>query len=86
MGSLNLVISVLLFAFAPVIIRLLYGEQYMDSVYIFRILSINYFFSGTFRIISGNLLVTQRKLKFNFFVALVSGTINAIADYFFVMA
>lgn len=84
LGGLNLVISAVLFAGAPPIIRLLFGEQYLDAVPVFRILSVNYFFSGTFRTLSGNLLVTQRKLKFNLFVAIVSSLTNMVADYFFI--
>ena len=84
LGGLNLVISAVLFAGAPLIIRFLFGEQYLDAVSVFRILSVNYFFSGTFRILSGNLLVTQRKLKFNLFVAIVSSLTNVVADYFFI--
>ena len=52
----------------------------MDCLTCFRILSIGYFFSGTFRVISGNLLVTQRKLKFNLFVNIICGIINIIGD------
>ena len=33
---------------------------------------------------SGNLLVTQRKLKFNLFVAIVSSLTNVIANFFFI--
>ena len=44
-------------------------------------LSINYFFSGTFRTIAGNLLVTQRRLKYNTIVAVVSGLVNVLGDY-----
>ena len=84
LGGLNLLISVVLFTGAQMIIRLLFGEQYLDAVSVFRILSVNYFFSGTFRILSGNLLVTQRKLKFNLFVAIVSSLTNVVADYFFI--
>lgn len=84
LGGLNLLISAILFVGAPLIIRLLFGEQYLDAVPVFRILSVNYFFSGTFRILSGNLLVTQRKLKFNLFVAIVSSLTNIVADYFFI--
>lgn len=84
LGGLNIVISAVLFVGAPLIIRLLFGEQYLDAVPVFRILSVNYFFSGTFRILSGNLLVTQRKLKFNLFVAIVSSLTNVVADYFFI--
>ena len=84
LGGFNLVLSAVLFVAAPLIIRILFGEQYLDSVPIFRLLAVNYFFSGTFRILSGNLLVTQRKLKFNLFVAIVSSLLNAAADFFFI--
>ena len=84
MGSFNAVVSIILFALAPMIIRLMFGDQYLDAVPVFRMLSINYFFSGTFRILSGNLLVTQRKLKFNLLVALISSLTNIVADYFFI--
>lgn len=80
MGSVNLMISTILVVFAPFIIKLMYGAQYLDAVVPFRILSVSYFFSGTFRVIAGNLLVTQRKLGYNTFVAVISGAVNVIAD------
>lgn len=83
-GGFNLVLSAVLFAAAPLIVTLLFGEQYMDAVPVFRLLSVNYFFSGTFRILSGNLLVTQRKLKFNLLVAIISSSTNIAADFFFI--
>ena len=83
-GAFNLFVSAFLFAFAPIIIRLLFGEQYSDCVTVFRMLSVNYFFSGTFRIVSGNLLVTQRKLKFNLLTAITSSVCNIVFDYFFI--
>lgn len=84
LGGFNFFLSVVLFAGAPLIIRLFFGNQYLDATPVFRILTVNYFFSGTFRILSGNLLVTQRKLKFNLFVAIVSSITNIVADYFFI--
>ena len=81
MGAFNLILSAVLFAFAPFIIKIFFGAQYLDAVTVFRILAINYFISGTFRIISGNLLVTQRKLKFNLIESIVSGIVNVIADF-----
>ncbi len=84
LGALNIVISGTLFAFAPLIIRLMFGEEYMDALPIFRLLAVNYCISGTFRILSGNLLVTQRKLKFNLIVAIISSGINIIADFIFI--
>ena len=80
MAIVNGIISMVLLIFSPVIIKIMYGNHYLDAVIPFRILVINYFFSGTFRSIAGNLLVTQRKLEFNTFVAIISGVLNIIAD------
>lgn len=84
LGGFNALVSLTLFAAAPLVIKIIYGTQYLDAVPVFRILAINYFFSGTFRTLSGNLLVTQRKLKFNLLVAIVSSMTNIICDYFFI--
>ena len=66
--------------FAKWIIIIVYGAQYLDSLSCFRILVFSYFFSGTFRIISGNLLVTQRKLGVNFFISVISGVVNIFGN------
>lgn len=79
-GAVNLIISMLMFFLAKPIIIILYGVQYVDAIICFRILAINYFFSGTFRIISGNLLVTQRRLSFNLFVSILSGIVNILGN------
>ncbi|MBE5951271.1 MAG: flippase [Lachnospiraceae bacterium] len=84
MGIVNVCISGVLIAFAPFIIRILFGEQYLDAVIPFRILSASFLFSGTFRIISGNLLVTQRKLKFNLVIAILSGAMNTALNVFMI--
>lgn len=84
MGILNAIISATLFIFGELIIKIFFGAQYLDALPIFRILAINYFFSGTFRTLAGNLLITQRKLKFNLFVGILTGSVNVIADVFFI--
>lgn len=83
-GALNALISGALILFAPFIIKLVFGAQYLDAVPVFRLLSFGYFFSGTFRVLAGNLLVSQRRLTFNLFVAVISALINIVADYFFI--
>lgn len=80
MGFVNFSISLFLVVCAPFLINTIYGTQYNDAVICFRILSISYFISGTFRIISGNLLVTQRKLKFNLLETIVSSIVNIVGD------
>lgn len=75
-GAFNLVVAVAMFVFAKPIILIFFGEQYLDAIVPFRILSCSYFFSATFRSIAGNLLITQRKLKFNLFVSVLACAMN----------
>lgn len=72
--------AAVLFIIAPWLIPFLFGANYADAVLPFRILITGFAFSGTFRILSGNMLVTQRELKFNTVVAITSGIANIIAD------
>ncbi len=84
LGALNAVISLVLVLGAPLIIKLMFGAQYLDAVPVFRVLAINFFFSGTFQVLAGNLLVTQRKLKYNLLVAIISGVVNIAANFLFI--
>lgn len=80
LAAFNFLITGFCLAFAPWIVKLLFGEQYLDCVNIFRILSIGYFFAGTFRIPGGNVLVMIKRVKFNFLVCVLSGVLNIILD------
>lgn len=75
----NLLITLGGVVLAEPIIRIMFGNTYIDSIHSFRILMWSYFFSGTFRTISGNLLVSQRVVKFN----LVIGFIGALTSIVF---
>ena len=79
-GVFNLIISIIMIIFSKEILIFVYGEKYVDAANCFIILSISYFFSGTFKLISGNLLVTQRKLMFNLVVSIVAGLVNIIGN------
>ena len=83
-GIFNLFVTIGLIVLAKPIIVLLYGMQYADAVTCFRILAVNYFISGTFRNISGNLLVTQRKLGFNLIISIICGSVNIIGNVLFI--
>lgn len=83
-GFANAVLSAVLFVFADIVIRLVFGNDYVDIVPLFQILVVNYFFSATFRNLTGNVLATQRKLKFNFYVATLSGVLNIVLDICFI--
>lgn len=85
-GLFNFAISAFLFIFAPFILTIIFGQQYIDAVVPFRILCVSFFFSGTFRIIPGNLLITQRKLKFNLFESIFSSGLNTFLNFFLIKA
>lgn len=79
-GLMNCLITVLLIVAAPIVIKIIGGEQYSDSVVYFRILSLSYFFLGTFRLFSTNLLAVFRKTTFNIVVAAINGALNIVLD------
>lgn len=83
MAVVNGVISLGLYFFAPWIFAILFSG-YTDAIPIFRVLSIGFFFSGTFRILSGNVLVMLHRLKVNSVVAVISGGLNVVLDYFWI--
>ena len=79
-GAFNLAIVVVLVAFAPLIIRLVFGKQYLDAVPCFIVLSIGYFIRATFRTVPGQLLTTQEKLGFNTAMGFISGGLNTVLN------
>ena len=85
MGIFNLLITSSLIVFAPIIIALFGGERYEDSIVYFRILSISYFFLATFRLFGTNLLAVFRKVTFNIIAATITGILNLILDYYFII-
>lgn len=76
LGIFNLVVVAVLILIAPYLISFLFGDQYDDAVLIFRVLMLSYFMNSTFKIPSGNIIITQMKIKFNTVVAVVSGALN----------
>lgn len=80
MAAVNAAITICMEITAPIIVQIFFGKQYLDAVMCFRILILGYFFNGTFRGIAGNLLVTQRRLKFNLVEGIISGVANVIGN------
>lgn len=64
--------------FAHPIIALVFGDQYVDAVPAFGVLMIGFFVTAVFRQPTGNLLVTQRRLSFNFAIGVVSIVVNVL--------
>lgn len=80
----NLIITIPLMFFSPFIIRILFTDKYMDAVTPFRILMIGYFFAGTLRIISGNMIVAINKMRANIIITIICGVFNILFDYIFI--
>lgn len=84
LGCFNLIVSIILIVFAPLIIRIFLGSEYLDAIKIFRILICSYFLTGTFRIPMGNILNTLKKVKVNLYISIFSGVLNIILDIFLI--
>ena len=84
-AAINFSAALILVLLSGFIVPFLFGKQYADAIPCFIILCISFAFSGTFRIVAGNLLVTQRKLKFNLFVAVFSSAFNTVMNVILVL-
>ncbi|MEG1886651.1 MAG: flippase [Oscillospiraceae bacterium] len=78
---INLVVTAGGIFFAPLIIKVLFGETYMDAVEPFKILMISYFFAGTFRTLQGNMCAMLRKVNVNLILGTTACVINVILDF-----
>lgn len=78
--ALNLVISLVIIVFAPIIVQLLWGEKYMDAVPILRLLTLNYLITGTFNAVFGNIMVAIKKVNVNLVKVLICSAINIGLD------
>lgn len=80
LAAVNLAITTGLVIFAPLFIKILWGNEYMDSLIPFRLLAVNYFISGTLRIPTGNILAMLKNVKVNLVVSIFSGVANIFLD------
>ena len=80
LGIIDGVIAFVLIAIAEPLVNIVFGVQYADSINLFKILVVGYFIGGTFRVLSGNLLVSQRKLLYNTVVAVIGCVISIMAN------
>lgn len=75
-GIFNLLSVGTLIMMAPIVIKLVFGAQYMDCLIPFRLLCVNYIIQATFGTVSGQLLVSQEKLRMNTIVGFGSSILN----------
>lgn len=73
-------ISIGLFVFAPLILRIFYGEQYVSCSAIMRILCINFLISASFRILFGNVIAAIKQVKVNLIHNVIAGVLNVVLD------
>lgn len=82
--SLNIFIVLSANFFAKDIIFIIFGREYSDSIPIFKILCVGYFFTGSFRVLGANVLFALGKPKFNVYSSLVAGITNIILNIFLI--
>ena len=78
------IISLGLIVLSKPIFILLFGQQYLDAIPTFIILMIGFFFSSTLKIPSINILASMKKLKFNFYINVISIVLNFILNIIFI--
>lgn len=67
--------------FGKFIILKVFGQEYRDSIKIFKILCIGYFFTGTFRVLGANILFTLGNPKFNIYSSVIACISNVLLNY-----
>ena len=78
--GINFIIVVLNLCFGDFIITTIFGKEYLDSVKIFKILCVGYFFTGTFRVLGANILFALQKPKFNVYSSLIASISNIVLN------
>jgi O-antigen/teichoic acid export membrane protein len=79
-GAISSIIGAIMYVFAPLIVRILWGEKYLDAVPCMRVLSVSFFFLSTFRITSTNILLALKKAGYTLVVSIITGVTNIILD------
>ena len=57
----------------------------MDAVPVLRVLTLGYFFSGTFRTLSVNLLAAFRRVRYGLFISVVSCISDIVLNYYLIL-
>ena len=75
-----LLLLIIMFAFAPIIIYIVYGEKYIGVVPIFRILCVNFFVNAGIRKLLTNAIYVMKRVKINLMLASLAGVLNIVLD------
>ena len=79
-GAVSLAIGAIMIVFAPLIIRIIWGEAYLDAVPCLRILSVSFMLLSTFRMTSTNILLALKRTGYTMFVSIITGLANIVLD------
>ena len=79
-GAVSLAIGAVMIVFAPLIIKIIWGEAYLDAVPCLRILSVSFIFLSTFRMTSTNILLALKRTGYTMFVSIITGLVNIVLD------
>jgi len=79
-GAVSLAIGLFVIVAAPLIVKILWGDKYIDAVPCMRILSVSFIVLSTFRITSTNILLALKRTGFTMAVSIVTGVSNIILD------
>lgn len=77
---INVFVTAVLLVFSRQIIQFVFGAQYISAILPFRILSIGYLITASFRIPAGNFIASIRKVKINLINAITISILNIILD------
>lgn len=75
-GAVSLIISI----FASPIIRIIYGEQYLNIVPLMRVLLLAAFFNSGLRFTTANLLASMGEIKYNMFISAAGIVLQTALD------
>lgn len=76
----NIILCGGLIVFAPTVIKVLFGDEYLSALPTFRILILGFLVQSAFRIPFGNILVMVRKVNYNLINSILSGVVNIILN------
>lgn len=79
-GGVCGLLGIIVYVFAPQIVILLWGQNYLDAVPCMRILTVSFVILSTFRITSTNLLLSLKRAGYTMFVSLITGLANIGLD------
>ena len=78
--GINLAVALIVILFAPLIVKILWGERYLDAVAVLRILTVNFVITGSFNMVFGNIMVAIKKVNINLIKTVVCSCLNIVLD------